>query len=165
MADELAKQTGGQLAAAGATLVLAESCTAGLVAARLGTVPGISQHLCGSFVTYQEASKTQWLGVSADLLAEHTAASPQVTRAMALAALQRTAHAQWSAAVTGHLGPDAPSALDGICMVAIARRLGDKLELCQERRYALVSTERTERQAEAASAVLELVSETLRNRE
>lgn len=137
-------------------VVFAESCTAGLVAAALASVPGISQCLCGSLVTYREASKAAWLGVDAKLIAEFTAVSREVTAAMARGALERTAEADWSAAVTGHLGPAAPRETDGSIHVAIGRRMqgtaGTKLVL--EFTEQLTSGARVGRQQQAAQRVL-----------
>lgn len=113
-------------------VVFAESCTAGLAAAALASVPGISQCLCGSLVTYREASKAAWLGVDAKLIAEFTAVSRQVTAAMARGALQRTIEADWAAAVTGHLGPGAPTEADGRVYVAVARRVTGASRLTPE---------------------------------
>ncbi|MFN5709027.1 MAG: CinA family protein, partial [Planctomycetota bacterium] len=100
--QQTARSLGRLLLQHGQRVVFAESCTAGLVAASLAIVPGISRCLCGSLVTYREASKTAWLGVDAQLIAAFTAVSPEVTAQMASAALQRTIEADWAAAVTGH---------------------------------------------------------------
>ena len=61
-----------QLKAQNIRVVFAESCTAGLIAATLARVPGISNHLCGSAVVYRNETKTAWLSVSADDLADET---------------------------------------------------------------------------------------------
>ena len=103
-------------------LVFAESCTAGLLPALLAAVPGISDYLCGSMVTYRAECKRDWLGVGSELIQQHSAVSPAVTRQMATAVLQRTPIADYSAAVTGHLGPDAPPRLDGRIFIAVAGR-------------------------------------------
>lgn len=143
-------------------VVLAESCTAGLVAAALASVPGISQHLCGSLVSYREASKAAWLGVEPDLLAKWTAVSRPVTSAMALGALERTVEASWSAAVTGHLGPGAPPELDGLVFIAIARRNNDRTgDLVAQHRHRLATSSRTARQQEAAILVLDALRQEL----
>ena len=55
-------------------LVTAESCTAGLIAATLSRVPGMSRCLAGALVVYQPASKTEWLDVSAEMIDKHGAA-------------------------------------------------------------------------------------------
>jgi nicotinamide-nucleotide amidase len=53
-----------------ASIVTAESCTAGKLAALLSEAPGAAERLHGSFVTYTKANKTKSLGVSAALLDE-----------------------------------------------------------------------------------------------
>jgi hypothetical protein len=61
------------LKAADMSIVTAESCTAGMIAAALSRADGASEVLHGGFVTYTKAHKTAALGVSADLLREHGA--------------------------------------------------------------------------------------------
>lgn len=105
-------------------LVLGESCTSGLVAAELGQVPGISEVFCGSQVVYQTESKTSWLGIDPIGLSDAARgpvsdwASEQLSRAL----LERTPHATIAAAITGHLGPNAPQNLDGAVYFALADR-------------------------------------------
>lgn len=96
-------------------VVFAESCTAGNVAASLAVWPGISDHLCGSFVVYRCDSKARWLGIPDDLLAspEVGPVSAKVTELLAIAALARTEEADLAVAVTGDLGPNAPAKTDG----------------------------------------------------
>jgi PncC family amidohydrolase len=117
-----AQEVAAALQSSGRQLVLAESCTAGLVAASLGSVPGISQHLCGSAVVYQERTKVAWLGVSESTLQRIGAVSEEVADEMATSILERTPFADLSAAVTGHLGPDAPAELDGVVFIAVKAR-------------------------------------------
>lgn len=118
----LAQDVAAALRSSGRQLVLAESCTAGLVAASLGSVPGISQFLCGSAVVYQERTKVAWLGVSDDTLRRVGAVSAEVADEMATTILERTPFADIAAAVTGHLGPDAPAGYDGLVFVAVKAR-------------------------------------------
>ena len=106
-------------------LVLAESCTAGLVAGLLGGVPGISRFLCGSMVVYQEATKRAWLDIPDDLLAEFGTVAAEISEALAASILKRTPAADLAVAVTGHLGPAAPEELDGKVFVAIRFRDGE----------------------------------------
>ena len=156
----------GLLTETGRRLVLAESCTAGLVAASLGRVPGISRHLCGSLVTYREASKTSWLGVPPPVLLRHTAVSEAVARLMASGALTVTPEADLAASVTGHLGPDAPPEQDGLIYVGVAERQPETGEIMvvKVRRCRLVSNSRLPRQREAALCVLALLLEHLEER-
>ena len=62
-----AEQLVRQLEQAGRKLVLAESCTGGLIAAELAKVPGVSNWLCGSAVTYRIPVKIDWLNVNRTL--------------------------------------------------------------------------------------------------
>lgn len=143
-------------------VVFAESCTAGLVAARLAAVPGISDHLCGSMVTYRAECKQDWLGIARQTIEQHSTVHPLITRQMAIGVLERTATADYSAAVTGHLGPDAPPALDGRIYIAIARRIDGGIVLCHEADFQLVAATRTARQDEAARLVLQTLAHSVR---
>jgi nicotinamide-nucleotide amidase len=143
-----------QLANTGARFVLAESCTGGMAAAAVTQVPGISQSFCGSLVAYREVSKTAWIGVPEALIAAETAVSQRVAEAMARGALERAIEAQWSAAVTGHLGPDAPPTLDGLIFTAVANRLDGSVRVVASRGVRLASHSRGDRQLEAATVLL-----------
>lgn len=156
-----AKQLAGLLAKQEIRVVFAESCTAGLVAASLAHMPGISDFLCGSAVTYREATKQAWLDVSPTALKRHTAVSRAVTQEMARNVLKKTPEADWSAAVTGHLGPNAPAELDGKTFVAVARRRGKRLMEAGTSAFQLAETTRVRRQQEAARLVLRTLRETL----
>jgi nicotinamide-nucleotide amidase len=88
----------------GWTLATAESCTGGLVAARLTSVPGASDVFRGGIVAYENGVKELELGVPAALLAEHGAVSAEVAEAMAKGARTRLG-ADVAVAVTGIAGP------------------------------------------------------------
>ena len=105
-------------------VVLAESCTGGLIAASLAGIPGISDYFCGSQVVYRDDSKLKWLGIPKKVLNKYSAVSPQIAQGMAKAVLKKTPEAQIAASVTGHLGPNAPKHLDGVVFVCIAVRGG-----------------------------------------
>ena len=125
---ELPEVVAGLLRERGLRLALAESCTGGLAAARLTSVPGASHFLERGFVTYSNAAKSELLGVAPELLAEHGAVSEPVARAMAEGALQR-AGVQVGAAVTGVAGPDGGTAEKpvGTVYLALAGALGPRL--------------------------------------
>ena len=89
---------------AGRHLATAESCTAGLVAARLTDRPGSSDYVTGGVVAYANEAKVAVLGVDAALIAEYGAVSEQVAEAMAAGALQRFG-ADTAVAITGVAGP------------------------------------------------------------
>jgi nicotinamide-nucleotide amidase len=89
----------------GWTLGTAESCTGGLVAARLTGIPGSSDVFRGGVVAYADEVKQAELGVPAELLAEHGAVSPEVAEAMAKGARLRLG-VDVAVSVTGIAGPD-----------------------------------------------------------
>jgi nicotinamide-nucleotide amidase len=156
-----AERLGQRLAALGWRVVFAESCTAGLAPALMAAIPGASERLCGSWVTYREDCKQAWLGIPADLLREKTAVSPEVTARMASEALRRTDSANVSAAITGHLGPAAPGSLDGVCYLAVAGRREDQIMMLGQLRIELNESHRTDRQHEAARRLLDFCSSVL----
>ena len=88
-----------------AKVATAESCTGGLVAARITDQPGSSDYFVGGYVTYSEAQKREILGVPKEVLAEHSAVSEPVAAAMAKGALQRSG-ANYAISLTGYAGPD-----------------------------------------------------------
>lgn len=93
------------LQAAGQTIAVVESCTGGLVAARLTDRPGSSGYMRGGIVAYDNAVKTDVAGVDAALIAEHGAVSEEVARALAAAAIARLG-ADVGIGITGIAGPD-----------------------------------------------------------
>jgi competence/damage-inducible protein CinA-like protein len=90
--------------ARGLTLATAESCTGGLVSARLTAVPGSSAVFRGGVVAYSDEVKERELGVPAGLLKEHGAVSAEVAQAMAAGVRERLG-ADLGVAVTGVAGP------------------------------------------------------------
>ncbi|MDR0721843.1 MAG: CinA family protein [Treponema sp.] len=94
-----------RLSAASKTIVLAESCTAGLVADLLAQVPGASRVFWGSYVSYTGAAKIAMLGLDAGILCRYGAVSRETACAMAQGALQRS-RADIAAAITGLAGPE-----------------------------------------------------------
>lgn len=88
----------------GETLALAESCTGGMIAARLTDVPGASEYFIEGFVTYSNEAKMARLGVPADVLEEHGAVSAETAEAMAAGA-RKVSGADWALSITGIAGP------------------------------------------------------------
>ena len=87
-----------------ATLVVAESCTGGLLADRLTNVPGSSAVFLEGSVTYSNEAKARTLGVPVELFSSVGAVSKDVARAMAEGALKRSG-ATYSLSTTGIAGP------------------------------------------------------------
>jgi nicotinamide-nucleotide amidase len=93
----------------GLTIAAAESCTGGLVSARLTSVPGSSDVFVGGLVAYADRIKLDALGVPADVLERHGAVSAETAEAMAAGA-RRTLGADVGVSVTGVAGPGGATA-------------------------------------------------------
>lgn len=91
------------------TIALAESCTGGLASALLTNVPGISEVLKESFITYSNDAKISRLGVGKELLEQFGAVSKECAAAMA-EGVRRAANTQIGLAITGIAGPGGGSA-------------------------------------------------------
>lgn len=167
--DGSAQRVADELARRRLRLVLAESCTGGLVSATLARIPGISECLCGSAVVYRNATKQAWLDVPPGILEDPHVGPVSMTcaQAMARGALARTPEALIALAITGHLGPDAPAELDGVVHIAIARRSAGNAEDVVHHRVLLPRDHsdppslRLMRQSAAAGAALDLLYEQL----
>jgi nicotinamide-nucleotide amidase len=103
---------------------LAESCSGGLLAARLSAVPGASAYLRGGVVAYSNEAKIDLLGVPAELIASRGAVSPEVAEAMARGARERFA-AEVGVAITGIAGPGGGSDEKPVGYVCICVLDGD----------------------------------------
>ena len=88
----------------GRRIATAESCTGGLLAARLTDLAGSSAYVAGGVVSYSNEAKTDVLGVDATLIERHGAVSEPVAEAMAGGALRRF-DADTAVGITGIAGP------------------------------------------------------------
>ena len=109
---------------AGRRLATAESCTAGLLAARLTERPGSSAYVAGGVVAYANQAKVELLDVKPRLIEDHGAVSEPVAEAMAEGALRRF-EADTAVAVTGIAGPDGGSEEKPVGTVCWSVRLAD----------------------------------------
>jgi nicotinamide-nucleotide amidase len=107
---------------AGHRLGLAESCSGGLLAARVTATPGASGYMAGSVVAYSNEAKVELLGVDPGLIERHGAVSTEVAAAMAEGALERF-EADVAVAITGIAGPDGGSKEKPVGYVCFDARL------------------------------------------
>jgi len=110
------------------TIAVAESCSGGLLAARLTDVPGSSDYVDRGVVCYSNLSKTELAGVPASLIEQHGAVSEPVARAMATGIRDR-ANANVGIGITGIAGPGGGSPDKPVGTVAIAVAVGNELRV------------------------------------
>jgi nicotinamide-nucleotide amidase len=101
------------------TISTAESCTGGLLSARLTDVPGSSAVFMGGAVTYTNEAKTDLVAVPAELFSSVGAVSPEVAEAMARGAKERFG-TDYAVGITGIAGPDGGTAEKPVGLVYIA---------------------------------------------
>ena len=108
----------------GRRVATAESCTAGLLAARLTERPGSSEYVAGGVVAYANEAKTELLRVDPELIAVHGAVSEPVADAMAAGALERF-DADTAVSVTGIAGPGGGTAEKQVGTVSWCVRIAE----------------------------------------
>jgi nicotinamide-nucleotide amidase len=116
---------------AGKRIGLGESCTAGLLAARLTEVPGSSDYVAGGVVAYSNDAKVELLGVPPKLIERHGAVSPEVAEAMADGALERF-HADLGIGVTGIAGPGGGTEEKPVGYVCICVKRSDETAIARD---------------------------------
>jgi nicotinamide-nucleotide amidase len=121
---QLPEVLGELLRSRGARIAVAESCTGGLILARLTDVPGSSAWVTGGVMAYANEVKVEQLGVPADLIAAHGAVSEPVAVAMATGIRDRL-HADVGVSVTGIAGPSGGTSEKPVGTVAIAVQTPD----------------------------------------
>lgn len=104
--ESLPEVTGRLLRSNGWTVSTAESCTGGLIASLLTSVPGSSAYFLGSVVSYASSVKENILGVPKSVINTHGAVSPECAAAMA-EGVRRITDSDFSVATTGNAGPSA----------------------------------------------------------
>jgi nicotinamide-nucleotide amidase len=115
----------------GRRLALAESCSGGLMAARVTDLAGASEYFAGGVVAYSNEAKAELLGVDPALIEAHGAVSPQVAEAMAIGALERFG-ADVAVSITGIAGPGGGSEEKPIGYVCFNARLADGTSIARD---------------------------------
>ncbi len=108
-------------------IATAESCTGGMISAKLTSIPGSSSYFERGFVTYSNEAKCEMLGVSEKTIAIHGAVSRETAREMAKGALKHS-RAHISVAVTGIAGPTGGTKEKPVGTVFIAVAVDDVVE-------------------------------------
>jgi nicotinamide-nucleotide amidase len=115
----------------GRSLAVAESCTAGLMAARLTERAGSSAYFAGGVVSYSNQAKSDLLGVDPALIERHGAVSPEVAEAMTDGALERFG-AQVAISITGVAGPGGGTEAKPVGYVCWCAKLSDGAVLARD---------------------------------
>ncbi len=131
------------------TVTAAESCTGGLIAATIVDVPGASNVLRESYVTYAVSSKEKLLGVHPETVAAHTVVSAEVAEEMARGAA-KSAGADLAISVTGYAGPDGGEDGTPAGTVFIGVVLFGQIRVC---RYRFEGDRRSVREQAAKAAI------------
>jgi nicotinamide-nucleotide amidase len=149
--ETLEEVVGKFLTDANATLAVAESCTGGLLAQRLTSVPGASRYFLGGWITYSCDVKASALGVRHETLEAYGAVSAETAREMAEGA-RLEAGSTYAVAVTGVAGPDPDNAKPvGLVYIALADDHGTEVK---ERQFL---GERDRVRVQAAQTALDLL--------
>jgi len=150
--DDLAAVVLARLRAGGRSLAVAESCTGGLVGARLTAIPGASDVFVGGVIAYDNLIKTGQLGVPEPTLEAHGAVSEETAHAMATGA-QRAFQAWAAIAVTGIAGPSGGTPEKPVGTVWLAAAAGDRVAT----RRRVFPGDREEIRQRSAQAALDLL--------
>jgi nicotinamide-nucleotide amidase len=143
---------------AGKMVAVAESCTGGLMAARLTDRPGASAYVAGGVVVYSNEAKTALAGVPPELIERHGAVSVEVAVALADGALSRF-EADLGVGITGIAGPDGGTAEKpvGTVCLSVAERGGRRLD-----RSLLLPGDRTAIRERTTTVAMHLLRRILR---
>jgi nicotinamide-nucleotide amidase len=140
----------------GKTVAVAESCTGGMLGARLTETPGSSAAFLGGILSYSNEAKAELLGVDRELLVTHGAVSAPVAKAMAQGARERLG-ADIGISITGVAGPDGgtPEKPVGLVYIGVAR--GEKVRAVENHFIGI----RADVRRRSTQMALQLLRETL----
>lgn len=138
-------------------IAVAESCTGGMLGARLTAIPGSSDVFVGGVIAYDNSVKRDVLGVSSSELEEHGAVSEEVASSMA-ASVRRLVKADIGVGITGVAGPGGGTAAKPVGMVWVALD-----GVADEARCLRLFGTREEVRQRAAQAALDMIRRALAN--
>jgi nicotinamide-nucleotide amidase len=139
-------------------IVTAESCTGGLVAGAICSIPGSSDVFERGFVTYSNRAKQELLGVPGDLIADLGAVSEPVARMMAEGALEAS-NAHLAVAITGVAGPGGGTRMKPVGTVHIATARSNQRIMHEEHFFEVETREAV--QLAAVQAALQMLRDRL----
>lgn len=138
------------------TITTVESCTGGMLAARLINVPGVSEIFKTGYITYSNKSKRRVLGIKKPLLEKHGAVSSEVAKDMAKRSAV-FAKADVSVGITGIAGPDGGSEEKPVGLVYIACNVCGRIDV---KEYHFVGNRMKIRES-SVSAALSMLRESI----
>ena len=139
-------------------LAVAESCTGGMLGARLTAIPRASDVFIGGIIAYDDDVKVNQLGVTPATLREHGAVSEPTAREMA-SGVRRVVGAQIGMAITGIAGPSGGSSDKPVGLVWVAAEVGDRARSARR----VYPGNREEIRQRASQGALDLVRRMLRD--
>ncbi len=116
-----------QLKRTDSTIAVAESCSGGLIAHSITSIPDVSPYFPGGVVSYSNRAKIDLLGVAPELLASHGAVSPEVAEAMA-AGVREKFRSTIGLSITGIAGPKGGTAEKPVGLVYMGLATADGVE-------------------------------------
>ena len=144
------KKIGNMLIRKGKTLSCAESCTGGMLAARLINVPGVSEVIKSGYVTYSNKAKRKVLGVKNSTLQKYGAVSPQTAEEM-VKGLKVITKSDVAVSITGIAGPDGGTEDKPVGLVYIACMVKGKVTV---REYHFQGNREKNREAAVSAALI-----------
>lgn len=159
----LAACLGQELLKQGKTIAFAESCSGGLASSLVTDVPGSSEYLLGSVVTYTNMAKNKLINVQQNTLNRYGAVSRETACEMAVG-VRRLLGSDLGVSITGNAGPSASEGKPvGLVYIAVAT---EDVVYCQEHRFASTRTENKLRIAlTAISMAIDKLKEEKKNKE
>ncbi|HMF90204.1 MAG TPA: competence/damage-inducible protein A [Candidatus Angelobacter sp.] len=130
--ESLEQIVGYYLEMRGATLAVAESCTGGLLAERITSVPGSSRYFLGGAVVYSNQLKVSLAGVKPSVIKQHGAVSNQVAAGLAEGIRERT-KATFGVGITGIAGPTGGTPEKPVGLVYTALADGNKTDVIERK--------------------------------
>lgn len=143
----------------GLTIAAAESCTGGMVSARLINYAGASEAFINGMITYTNESKSRLLDIDPDIINKHGAVSPETAEAMCLGAA-RVSNADIGISTTGVAGPGGGTKEKPVGLVYIGAAIKGRAYV----KRLMLKGERNQIRSQAAYEAINFLYEKLSNK-